>query len=468
MSDLVRLRQVLVLVPWPELRVAYESGNVDAVERILKERLSEKGIDPIATEFSVIGLPSLGIRPSFGRDQPVTMPAYPRLVITLDLTGDRAESAIAALRAALLDTFGRRARFGADLLLTAAEHWCPSAGSYPLFEDRTAALELIGANALGGVNLPGTNTVNLVFVDTGLPEALLPHPGQFRGWTIDPDLPNTGLPPRVPGNPLTEHGAMVARNALAVALGGVVALDCPLVPDGISDFPQFIGTAVAALIAVLHTVREHEMAADCAGKRPEGWVLCNAWGVFDPSGELPAGSYTRDPAHPLATELARASSMGVDVVFAAGNCGQFCPNRRCSPEHIGPGRSIHGANAHRDVLTVGAVRCDRLWLGYSGQGPGPAALGYAKPDLCAPSQFAEPGDAFKHNGGTSAACGLAAGAVAALRTRWDADEVPPTALRGFLAETASQPDATGARWNERYGFGILNCLAAAQAIDAGF
>ena len=148
-----------------------------------------------------------------------------------------------------------------------------------------------------------------------------------------------------------------------------------------------------------------------------GWVICNAWAVFDPSLESPEVPYANNPLHPVARRLTWLELLCEDIVFAAGNCGQFCPNDRCHPDYTGPGRSINGANALGQVLTVGAVRTDRLWLGYLGQGPGIARMAQEKPDLCAPSQFANEDDAGP-NTGTSAACGLAAGAVALLRTKW--------------------------------------------------
>ena len=122
-------------------------------------------------------------------------------------------------------------------------------------------------------------------------------------------------------------------------------------------------------------------------------MICNAWGVFDPSLEPPEVPYANNPLHPVAVALRWLELLCTDIVFAAGNCGQFCPNARCHPNFTGPGRSINGANALGAVLTVGAVRTDRLWLGFSGQGPGIDGMEHDKPDLCAPSQFANEDDA---------------------------------------------------------------------------
>jgi len=110
------------------------------------------------------------------------------------------------------------------------------------------------------------------------------------------------------------------------------------------------------------------------------------------------------------------------------------------------------------VLTTGAVRTDGRWSGYSSQGIGQPGLSRWKPDLCAPSDFAEDGDAYMGNGGTSAACALTAGVVAALRGKWGPGEISPDMLRLLLAATAQKTE--GPQWNNRLGFGILDAEAA--------
>src|SRR5262249_41078738 len=160
--------------------------------------------------------------------------------------------------------------------------------------------------------------------------------------------------------------------------------DCPLIPDEIDYVSPFIDTAAAAMDKVLDDVAVFQTLG------LNKWVIVNSWAVYDRRTEYPPGSspggYTNNPLHAFNRAMDRANTMGIDVVFAAGNCGQFCPKSRCGPDDRGQGQSILGANSLKSVLTAGAVRADETWIGYSSQGPGQSNLELAKPDLCAPSQ----------------------------------------------------------------------------------
>ena len=474
-------RLVLAVRAWREVRLAYEMSNVDAVETQLKLRIDKVTTPPSigqpnpATQFEVVALPSNAPIPNgltIESDDFRKM-----LVFGLVMTGG--PKAAKALAAAVEPAFGADASIGADLAVSPSQnaghfwsHWCPDEAGYGLVGDRAMALRTIRAEQppLAAAGLPGPGRVNVVFVDTGLPLALLP-PGDdvFKGWPVLEDPLDSKGPVRLPGKPLTGHGEMVALNARGVidAVAPIPApklqlLDCPVIPDGITRLPVFLNSVIAALFSVWSTILWSRVQEEVTGQPRTGWVVCNAWGVFDPSLESPEVPYADNPAHPVAIALKFIAALGVDIVFAAGNCGQFCPNARCHPDYTGPGRSINGANALAEVLTVGAVRNDRLWLGYSGQGPGIAGMTHDKPDLCAPSQFESDGHAAP-NTGTSAACGLAAGAVALLRTRWPSAEVSPAILRGILREKAAQPyGPTG--WQDRTGHGILDVAATVDRL----
>lgn len=482
MSDRGEPRLVLAVRAWDALRAAYENWDLDAVEAELKRRLDKRlraasllGQRSLAREFRVVALPSNAPIPQGLDISPIEFRRM--LVFGLLMTGG--PDAARALAASVDRAFGPDASIGADLVVSSAQeagrfwsHWCPGEAGYGLLGDRAAALRTMRADQapLAAAGLPGPERVNLVLVDTGLPAGLLPPLGQFRGWPVLEDPANPAGPVRLPANPLTPHGEMVARNACAVVHvpapgAGLRLLDCPVIPDGIMNLPVFLHSVTAALFAVWATIawlRAQEAAAQAPNRA--GWVICNAWGVFDPSLEPPEVPYSDNPGHPVAVVLRWLEEQRADIVFAAGNCGQFCPNWRCNPDFTGPGRSINGANALDQVLTVGAVRTDRLWLGYSGQGPGIANMAQQKPDLCAPSQF-EDEDDVGPNTGTSAACGLAAGAVALLRTRWRPGVVDPAALRAALRQEAEQPDGP-AGWRDRTGHGILHLTRAAGRLNA--
>jgi Subtilase family len=197
------------------------------------------------------------------------------------------------------------------------------------------------------------------------------------------------------------------------------------------------------------------MSGDIAWLRSEPdasgpWVVVNAWALFDRSSDLPgAGGVGSDGSHPFHGAVQGVTATGSDVVFVAGNCGQYCPDDRCGASDIGPGYSISGPSAYAEVLTVGAVRVDGLPLGYSSQGPGLIATN--KPELCAPSNFSETFDPGQINSGTSAACAVAAGVVAALRTR---ATVSPADMIVALNQGTG-----GTSWDPQFGYGTLNAAA---------
>ena len=344
-----------------------------------------------------------------------------------------------------------------DIRIRPALHWCPGRGEGESFGDLGDALRLIRAGALQAEGLDGTG-VKVVIVDQGVDASRLPPGSTFLGGWWRPGVPGAVRPGQAAKD--NRHGTMIARNVLAVAPKAMI-LDCPLIPPRITaNLPAFLSDALGALARIRSDIER-------LGRiRPEvyrgRWILVNAWGIYDPRGEAVPGEYTHNAGHWLCRAVDEVAEVA-DVVFAAGNCGQFCPDGRCAEEVIGPGRSILGANSLDSVLTVGAVRADGIWNGYSSQGPGQfPAKGSAtqhKPDLAAPAHFRVPEAAHLLAGGSSAACGIAAGAVAALRTRWTNAALPSGALFDRLRSSARQPDG-GSGWNDRLGHGILDCKAA--------
>lgn len=356
----------------------------------------------------------------------------------------------------------------ADLPIAHADSWCPSQASFPLFLQRDAALRQIAATDLAALGAQGEG-VNVVIVDQGINReelALLSPNARFRGgWRIcqNPD-PETGACDAwtEPGAWPDGHGTRMAETVLAVAPKANI-LDLPLLPSRIDDLRGYLAWA-AYIYGVMPGLIDWLRNRHASFRGP--WVFCNAWSVYRLAGDAPfdsAGaapdpirSYGRDPKHFLSEAVARLprDDLG-DVLFAAGNCGQFCPDSRCGAGQIGPGRSIYGVAALKEVTTLSAVRADDIWLGYASQGPSPEAFESRKPDIAASSQFARPGDWARGYTGTSTACALAAGAFAAVRSHQPTQSVKPAALRQKAIDTARAP-AGAALPDARLGAGILN------------
>jgi hypothetical protein len=361
------------------------------------------------------------------------------------------------------DSENSSARLYADPVISLADHWCPTRPDQTQFGTRSKARRLIGAEALGTTpQLPGEG-VNVVIVDAGLNgEWIETHFGRGRfggGWKFKPRRSDP-RPPQCPGQTGVkdaEHGLMIARNILDIAPAARI-YDLPLLPPRITNIPVFLDEAQAAYNSMLNDVYQ----------RGGTWLLVNAWAIFDRRTEVPPGSYTENSSyaeeeglalHAFTQKVADAIDHKIDVIFCAGNCGQFCPDERCGGMDQGPGRSIWGANSYYRVLTIGAVRVDGAWIGYSSQGPGQPRLGAPsrpginrKPDLCFPSGFAEDFDVHTLNRGTSAATAVAAGVVAALRSRWGPQAVKPELMQLVLKATARLP--LSGSWDPRLGNGI--------------
>jgi subtilisin family serine protease len=390
------------------------------------------------------------------------------LSVFRDLVLDSLEKPLDADGNAFLD-------IGADIGGTVADdHWCPGTADRAMFGHRPQARQVLNADFLNNNQLRGQN-VNVVIFDQGLDRNDIP-PANWGGG-----LNYLGTPPGSASR--TSHGMLVARNVLNIAPYAVL-YDVPMIPQRITDVLAFAISAWWTYFLILWRLPFLR-----AFQRWQGpWVFVNAWAIFDRSSELPLGDYTENTrpngGHPLNNIVGQAVQQDlIDVIFAAGNCGQFCPSIRCGKLDRGPLRSIWGANSHFAVITAGAVRVDELWLGYSSQGPGQPLLRppgqlppNQKPDLCAPSQFREATDGYvesninivpptdhpRTNTGTSTACALTAGVVAALRSNpvqdWRQARVSPGALKQRLIQTTRSTRGPG--WSPRLGWGILDAEAA--------
>ncbi|MEV0537933.1 S8 family serine peptidase [Kitasatospora sp. NPDC050463] len=201
-----------------------------------------------------------------------------------------------------------------------------------------------------------------------------------------------------------------------------------------------------AAFAYLRTV------LDSMGDR-RALVVSNSWGCYDPAWDFPEGdpgNYSNNLSHPFNIVVSALQSAGADVLFAAGNGGSPCPVSRCKYSE----RTIVGANSHPDVLSIGGVSTENERVGYSSQGPG--RLDTHKPDLCAYTHFlgSEVYGSGSADGGTSTACPVAAGVLAAVRSKFPSGTITPEAMRDVLRGAAY--DVTGRGFTYDYGHGIVS------------
>lgn len=295
----------------------------------------------------------------------------------------------------------------------------------------------------------------LAIMDTGVNLAhlksrgLKPKLSRRYGWA-PPGLPWT------PGAYAVGHGTMCAYDAL-IAAPRATLLDFPILhsttPGG-SVMSGFLSDALLAYSYLLSRIRT-------AAWRFSSLVVNNSWGMYHPSWDFPAGHpgrYADNPNHPFNLIVGTLARAGVDILFAAGNCGANCPDGRCQGLVT---NTITGANAHPDVLTLAGCDTKDRRVGYSSQGPGIAGMSPDKPDVTAYTHFlgSEAYGPGRADGGTSTACPVAAGCVAALRTRLAAAQVPPASL--FATIRAQALGKPGPGWNPDYGTGIIRPLPVA-------
>jgi subtilisin family serine protease len=325
------------------------------------------------------------------------------------------------------------------------------AGSPAVGTDQDVA-EQLGVKALAAAGMDGYR-VPVAVVDTGVnldhlrAKGRTPRFSSRRSWTP------AGVATR-PGQHPVGHGTMCAYDV------GIAAPKATLVDHAIllSETPGetamsgLLSDAVLAFSKLLGIVQ-----GMAAGRR--ALVVNNSWGMFSPSWDFPVGhpgNYSDNPAHPFNVIVASLEAAGADILFAAGNCGRDCPDSRC---RFGPTRPICGANSHPSVLSVAGVDTRRRRVGYSSQGPG--RLAPDKPDLSAYTHFRGSG-VYPADVGTSAACPVAAGVVAAVRERYPASVLSPAELRTLLLKTADDLGGTG--FDHDFGWGVVDGAALADAL----
>lgn len=312
---------------------------------------------------------------------------------------------------------------------------------------------LLGVGKLTSAGLTGQG-VHLAIVDSGINVAHLRDRDQAakldaaKSWT--PRGVSSG-----PGRHMVDHGTMCAFDA------GIAAPKATFLDHAVLLSQQGGPTPMAGLLSdAVRSYAKLRTVLDAMPASRRALVVSNSWGMFDPAWDFPVGhpgNYSNNPRHPFNVIVASLEAAGADILFAAGNCGRDCEDGRCNFRR----RPICGANSHGRVLSVAGIDTKRKRVGYSSQGPG--RLAAAKPDLATYTHFkGSEVYAPDPDGGTSAACPVLAGVVAAVRTKYRANRLPPASLRSLLCKTADDLGRMG--FDHDHGWGTVDTTALLAAL----
>jgi len=327
---------------------------------------------------------------------------------------------------------------------------CP--GSPAVGNDQDVAT-LLGVKALDDEGMDG-HGVPLAIVDTGINIAFLESKGRDPRYSIRRSWTPQGVETK-PGRHPVDHGTMCAFD-VGIAAPEATLLDYAVLlskTTGETAMSGLLSDAVLAYSKLLGIIQ-----AQPASRRR--LVVSNSWGMFDPVWDFPVGhqgNYSDNPAHPFNVIVASLADAGADILFAAGNCGRDCPDGRCG---FGDAQPICGANSHPSVTSVAGIDTKKRRVGYSSQGPG--RLSAAKPDVSCYTHFTGSDVFHGPDSGTSAACPVAAGVVAAIRTHHSPSQLSPAELRTLVAKTATDLGGTG--FDNDFGWGALDGTALVAAL----
>ena len=351
----------------------------------------------------------------------------------------------------------------------------PTCGTSQAVGDTSDVRHKLGFQTLQDNHLDGSG-VALAIVDSGVFRPRLERAlGEAlqSARPINLDLNYSWKPPQLvtqPGAHRVGHGTMCAYDAWIMAPNATL-LDFPmLLTRPVADHHSTT-TADAALLAYL------QLAVVWASGSFDALVVSNSWGIFHPSLEDFQPGHRRrfidNPKHIFRHVVRAIAAAGVDIIFCGNNCGNgtncagHCASGTCLSK---TNRMIMGANAYQEVLTIGGCDTNDQMVGYSSRGPSIHNMYQHKPDLVAYAHFLGSKTVATHvpDTGVSAACPVAAGCVAALRTsnKVKPNAVSPAALFKKLTDTARRPGGGGPGWTPDFGYGIIDPVAAGRALYA--
>lgn len=332
---------------------------------------------------------------------------------------------------------------------------CP--GSPPLGTDKTVE-KLLNVPKLKRCGMNGKG-VKVAIVDTGVNIAYLNRKGKnptfdnYNSWKPASSTISTGSAP-------VGHGTMCAYD-VCIAAPECTILDIALLTTRRTGSTVMEGILSDAVIAYRHLLNIIQRTSRPGANK--SLIVNNSWGMFHPSWDFPVGhplNYSDNPNHPFNRMVKILERAGADILFAAGNCGKDCPDGRCKNVTT---RAIYGANSSQYVLSVAGVDTTRKRVGYSTIGPG--RLTFRKPDISGYTHFDGSG-VYSADGGTSAACPVVAGVVAAIRSKIPLNSsnpvTSPSAIKNLVTSTAIDLGPTG--YDLQYGYGAINSSKIADKI----
>ena len=408
----------------------------------LTEAVAGLTIDPSYPPVQVPGVTGDGGAPLHSLAQPLTFsvkPADSTYLVRGQIADGGARAAAYSSATSHPDVVG----IYSDPLIES----CITCGGTPPVGNTSKVASRLSVAALKAKGMNGKG-VFLAIVDTGINLAYL----QAHGLSPTLNVAKSWTPAGVattPGQHPVNHGTMCAFDT-AIAAPKATLLDYAVL---LSKTPG--ATVMAGLLSDAVLAYSKLMAIISAmPKAKRAMVVSNSWGMFSPAWDFPPGhpgNYSDNPAHPFNIIVSALEAAGADILFAAGNCGLNCPDGRCN---FGTTHPICGANSSPAVMSIAGVDTLNKRVGYSSQGPG--RLTSKKPDFASYTHFlgSEVFGVGDPDSGTSAACPVAAGAVAAVRTKHPATKISPLQMRSLIAKTATDAGSPGFDFD--YGAGIIN------------
>ena len=445
------MRVLIQLRSTPQVLAAVAARETVPVAATAAEDLVSSGLvlDP---RYGPVELPSPRLAEGDGRALAMTGPLefstkiddHTQLVRGT-IPEDEAQSAVFAEASAHPSVIG----IFADPVI---EHCLTCIGDPAVGTDKDVA-RLLDVKRLEAAGMTGQG-VHLAIADSGINVAHLRAKGQPAKLNAEKSWTPQGVRSK-PGKHPVDHGTMCAFDA------GIAAPKATFLDHALLLSQREGPTAMAGLLSdAVRSFAKLRGVLDAMPAARRALVVNNSWGMFDPAWDFPVGhpgNYSDNPRHPYNVIVASLEAAGADILFAAGNCGRQCEDGRCRFKR----RPICGANSHARVLSVAGVDTKRKRVGYSSQGPG--RLHASKPDLAAYTHF-KGSEAFAPDpdSGTSAACPVLAGVVAAVRTKYPASRLSPASLRSLLFKTAD--DLGGVGFDFNHGWGVVNTQALLAAL----